>query len=302
MHPDFRHDALVYETDQRLVDVVGPYLEHAIGKGHPALAVLTRSNWAILREALGPAADAVSHTDCDSFYSSPARALGAYDVMLRGHAASGARAVRVVGELPFGPTEREWKQWASYEAILNRALDHHAVSVLCAYDARVLPDKLVDIAFQTHAHVHGEWHEHPPFEEPTTLVGALAPKAAEASDLPELGLCRDAGEFREQLAVALGAADVPRVRAIDMLVAASEIFVNACRHGNGPDRLAAGSVDGWFACEVSDRGPGLHDPLAGYLPPRAGDRPEKGLWIARQLVSRLELIPRHPGLTARLWL
>jgi anti-sigma regulatory factor (Ser/Thr protein kinase) len=85
-------------------------------------------------------------------------------------------------------------------------------------------------------------------------------------------------------------------------MAADEIFKNARQHAGGPEVLRAGTVDGWFVCEVTDRGPGLVDPMAGYLPPRPPRRPAAGLWIARQLVSRLELLPAAPGLTARLWL
>jgi anti-sigma regulatory factor (Ser/Thr protein kinase) len=100
----------------------------------------------------------------------------------------------------------------------------------------------------------------------------------------------------------LAAANVPQVRALDMLLAATEVFANACAHGGAPSALAAGTVDGWFVCEVSDAGPGLDDPLAGYIPPGQSAGPGSGLWVARQLVSRLELIPLDPGLKARLWL
>ena len=55
-----------------------------------------------------------------------------------------------------------------------------------------------------------------------------------------------------------------------MLVAANEVFGNALRHGDGPTALRAGLVDGWFVCEIEDEGPGIDDPLAGYLPPTPG--------------------------------
>ena len=66
--------------------------------------------------------------------------------------------------------------------------------------------------------------------------------------------------------------------------------------------IRAGLVDGWFVCEIGDRGPGLDDPLAGYVPPTPGQPGGEGLWISRRLVSRVELIPAEPGLTVRLWL
>jgi anti-sigma regulatory factor (Ser/Thr protein kinase) len=89
---------------------------------------------------------------------------------------------------------------------------------------------------------------------------------------------------------------------MDMLVAANEVFENARRHGGGVSRVRAGLVDGWFVCEIEDRGRGLDDPLAGYLPPRAEHGRGAGLWVARRLVRRLELLDNAPGLKVRLWL
>jgi anti-sigma regulatory factor (Ser/Thr protein kinase) len=54
-------------------------------------------------------------------------------------------------------------------------------------------------------------------------------------------------------------------------------------------------------CEVSDDGPGIDDPLAGFLPPRAGQEGGAGLWVARQLTRQLELVPSPHGFSVRLW-
>ncbi|MDX6671895.1 MAG: hypothetical protein QOI91_2258 [Solirubrobacteraceae bacterium] len=295
----FRHDALVYDSDHELVEHVVPHLDGAIREGIPAVAVLNRRKWGIVREALGPDAELVSHTDQDDFYVNPVIAVAGYDAKLRGYAAAGAPVVRVVGEVPFGPTEREWDSWAGYESILNRALSHHPVSILCTYDSRVLPDRLVEVAYRTHPHVLAGGDDHPHFEDPAEFVAAHAPTPVDMPELPGLGPCENLEAFRERLAAALSRAGVPEGRALDMILAAGEVFENASRHGGGPTSLRAGTVDGWFVCEVSDDGPGLEDPFAGYLPPTQ-DRPQNGLWVARRLVRRLELF--GPGLTARLWL
>src|SRR5258705_13436259 len=84
-----QHDALVYDSDDEMVGAVAPYLEAGIASGGPTVAVMTRSNWGRLREALGPLADQVSYTDCDAFYTRPIRAIAAYDATLRRHAAAG---------------------------------------------------------------------------------------------------------------------------------------------------------------------------------------------------------------------
>jgi anti-sigma regulatory factor (Ser/Thr protein kinase) len=61
-------------------------------------------------------------------------------------------------------------------------------------------------------------------------------------------------------------------------------------------------IDGRFVCEVTDGGPGLDDPFAGYLPRNSrGDR-GAGLWVARQLTWRVDLLTSSHGLTVRLWL
>jgi anti-sigma regulatory factor (Ser/Thr protein kinase) len=298
-----RHEALVYDSDDELVGVVGRYLEAGVAAGQPTVAVLTRRNWAILREALGPAAGKVAYTDCDSFYTRPIAAIAAYDATLRGHAAAGDPRVRVVGELPWGPTEREWREWTGYEALVNASLSHHDASVLCTYDTRNLPDRLVDAALRTHPQTNdGEPRANDRYEVPEDVLRSLAMPPVEIAAPPGLDLTDDVAAFREQLGAALASAGVSERRALDMLLAATEIFSNACRHGGGPTSLRAGIAEAWFVCEVSDDGPGLDDPLAGYLPPAGTPGLGSGLWVARQLVSRLELIPRDPGLTARLWL
>jgi anti-sigma regulatory factor (Ser/Thr protein kinase) len=86
-----------------------------------------------------------------------------------------------------------------------------------------------------------------------------------------------------------------------MLVAAREVLSNAERYGNGVRSLRVGTVEGRFVCEVTDAGGGLDDPLAGYVPPRPLGADPAGLWIARQLTSRLELHSADDGLTVRLW-
>jgi hypothetical protein len=66
--------------------------------------------------------------------------------------------------------------------------------------------------------------------------------------------------------------------------------------------VRVGWVDGHFVCELSDRGEGLDDPLAGFVPPRPGAADGAGLWVARQLASRLELLTTQGGgLTTRVW-
>ncbi len=82
--------------------------------------------------------------------------------------------------------------------------------------------------------------------------------------------------FREELARALVAEGVPEAKALDMLLAGTEIVDNAVRFGGGVEDVRVGRDRGRFVCEVVDRGSGFDDPTAGYLRLEAGSRGASG--------------------------
>jgi anti-sigma regulatory factor (Ser/Thr protein kinase) len=107
--------------------------------------------------------------------------------------------------------------------------------------------------------------------------------------------------FRERLGREMAADGVPDARAGDMLLAATEILANISRHGDVAGGMRVGRVGERFVCELSDRGPGLDDPYAGYVPPASRQVGGAGLWVARQVTWRLDLLSSPDGLTVRLW-
>ena len=107
-------------------------------------------------------------------------------------------------------------------------------------------------------------------------------------------------DLRERLRADVAAAGLSELDAGNLALAASEVLANAQRHGRGAPSLRTGGVDGSFVCEIADEGPGMDDPLAGFLPPQDAHA-GAGLWVARQLTRRLELLPAPQGLTVRLW-
>jgi anti-sigma regulatory factor (Ser/Thr protein kinase) len=94
---------------------------------------------------------------------------------------------------------------------------------------------------------------------------------------------------------------VSELEAENMLVAAGEVLANVQRHGGETLSVSVGRVGDRFVCEVADDGPGINDPLAGFLPPRPGHVDGAGLWVARQLTRQLELVPSPKGSSVRLW-
>ena len=209
-----------------------------------------------------------------------------------------------MAEIPLQPTPEDWSEWISYEAIVNHALADRPAHILCVYGTESAPDHVIDAVWRTHPQVEANTsstsglHYHDPLE----VLAAHTAEPASAPELRTLTPTADALEFRELLAAELTAARAPQAKAMDMIVAANEVFENALRYGGGVHRVRAGLVEGWFVCEIEDRGPGLDDPLAGYLPPRPERARGAGLWVARRLVRRLELVDNRPGLNVRLWL
>jgi anti-sigma regulatory factor (Ser/Thr protein kinase) len=295
-----RHEALVYDDDETFVGRVAAFLRDGINEA-PTIAVLNRRHSALLREELGGDAERVTFTDCNDVYVRPIDVLAYYDATLRRLSAAGSTSVRVAAEIPLGPSRAGWRDWISYEAIVNRVLADRPLDVLCLYDTNRAPDAVIEGVWQTHPHVDADGVG-PHYRDPHEVVAAFTPKPLQTLPIDPLPLTRDATAFREELSAVLAAARAPRAKAVNMLVAANEVFENALEHGGGPSALRAGLVEGWFVCEVEDGGPGLDDPLAGYVPPTTAEHRRAGLWLARRLTSRLELIPAEPGLIVRMWL
>jgi len=228
--------------------------------------------------------------------------IAGYDKTLRDLLRAGAPRVRVVGEVQFGSTPAEWDEWTVYESLLNRAFAARPVWIVCPYEARTLPDAVMLGAAHTHSQVvTDEWHDSPHYDDPEQLVRALTPAPEPLPQLRTVPLDADPRAFRARLGREMTADGVPDAEAGDMLLAATEILANLTRHAEGPGAMRVGRVDERFVCEMSDRGPGLDDPFAGYIPPIPTQVGGAGLWVARQITWRLDLLTSPDGLTVRLW-
>ncbi len=302
MNQCLQHALLVYDTDDAFAAGAARHLDAGIDADHSVLAVTTSDKRLILRDALGLRSARVAFVDSDEVYTRPEDVLAHYDSTLRSLLRHGASGISLYGEIPVGDTPAEWDNWISYEAIVNRAFAGRPASMLCGYDTRIVPGDVIARAYEAHPQlVADELRECPVYREPEDIVGDLVPAPAPLPVMRPVPF-RDDREFKERLAFELAAARVPRNRAREMLVAAVEVLSNANYHGNGARMLRVGRDGDRFVCEVSDHGDGLDDPLAGYVPPRPGELDAAGLWVARQLTSRLEFVPSRGGHCVRLWL
>ncbi|MDG4858701.1 ATP-binding protein [Streptomyces sp. T-3] len=90
-------------------------------------------------------------------------------------------------------------------------------------------------------------------------------------------------------------------RLSDFVLAVHEVASNAIVHGGGKGRILLDHGDGGLRCSIADHGPGLTAPAPpGALP--AADEAEhgRGLWLARALADRLDVVVDAAGTTVTL--
>jgi anti-sigma regulatory factor (Ser/Thr protein kinase) len=296
-----RHSALVYASPEEFLAHTVAFLREGIAAGEGAIVGHTRPGLSLVREALGSDAAFVTFVDVSEAYTTPARTLASYHEIFGEHLQR-MPSLRVVGDVQFGPDPGEWGVWAGYEAVFNRSFAHLPAWVWCSYDAERTPDDLLESVWQTHPGVlsHDAWRASDRYEDPDTLLRSVTPEPVRLLDLRSIPVEDGVVELREGLARELVAQDVSEARALDMLVAATEVARNAIEHGGGLKDVRVGRSRERLVCEIVDRGEGFDDPAAGYLAPREGSG--AGLWIARQLTWRLEFLRSADGFTARIWL
>jgi len=113
--------------------------------------VTSQGQMRLLRDALGDDGSHVEFRDSAEWYSSPRQALEGYRSFVRERVEGGAAWVRVVGEpVWLGRSRAEVAAWMRYESILNLSLAMSPATIMCPYDARSLPDRVVESARRNH--------------------------------------------------------------------------------------------------------------------------------------------------------
>jgi anti-sigma regulatory factor (Ser/Thr protein kinase) len=94
-------------------------------------------------------------------------------------------------------------------------------------------------------------------------------------------------------------AGLSEIRAIDLMIAVSEVAANTMQHAR-----TTGTLDIWhdsdeIICQVTDTGY-IADPLAGARMPRPGAAAGYGLWMVSRVCDRVDLQSDETGTTIRM--
>jgi anti-sigma regulatory factor (Ser/Thr protein kinase) len=291
------HRACFYDSPGELTRAVEPVVRAGLRRGDVVFAAARPASLQVLRELLGDDAGRVELHDGEEWCARPWERLAAIREMLAS-LPDGSR-LYMVGEPPWGGSDAAVREWARFESIVNLALAHAPVVSLCLYDARELPDEILRHGRQTHPELlaNGTVSSCEEFVPPAELVPALALPldGIPVDGIRELSLNGNQHAFRVALTRAATELGIPRERIEQVVVAVNEVATNALLHGRPPLRARCWTAGGEFVCEIADSGPGLTDPLAGWLLPSGPSEGGWGLSIARQLCDAVEIAPEGEG-------
>lgn len=154
--PMLNHAAFPYRTENQFRTTIAPFLAEGIERSEAVLALTTPANTELLREDLGKDARHVEFIDASTWYTTPIAALEAIKLFAEAKLHDGAHWVRFVGDPPWAGSDADVRLWVRYEAIFNLVFSAAPVSVICAYDERVVAPEIVRDAHLTHPHVIDE--------------------------------------------------------------------------------------------------------------------------------------------------
>jgi anti-sigma regulatory factor (Ser/Thr protein kinase) len=294
------HDAMFYAGDDEFLTALVPFVRDGLARGQAVAAAVTRPNIALLRDALGADADAVSFIDRDSWYSRPASTVAGWQRLLAEAGTRGQAHMRLIGEVGFGAEHRH-PTWTRYEAALNQVFAQAPAWIVCPYDTRVLPAAVLDDVRRTHpVTLHPERRRSRSYLPAEQYLREVPEPMPPVAGPPVITMAIEGGVAPARHALHTLMAESgwsPFDRGEDLILALSEITANSIRHGREQRELRVWVRGSTVTCEVSDNGDGPADPLAGYRPPATSLTGGRGLWIAQQLCDAMAIA--HSGGTTR---
>jgi anti-sigma regulatory factor (Ser/Thr protein kinase) len=302
----YRHEALFYTSQEALLEASLPWLQRGLDAGEVIALTCEADNNAALAAALGDH-PAVRVLPQERIYHKAVDALAFYHDLITTTVAADHARVRVLGEVAFGTSARGRAEWRRFEAVCNHTLASLPLWSVCAYHTPDLPQSLVDTALATHPWLRtadGTAPNHDYVPPGRLLNVADPPLPTPNPEATTLALAHDAdlGALRVWLRARLDDLTTTPETAETVVLAVNEVAGNGLRHGRPPVRVTLWPTPTHILCDVSDRGRGITDPLAGYTPPDPRSLAEDGagLWVTRRLCDQVTTRRGRTGFTVRL--
>ncbi len=293
------HEGFCFTTDRELVERVLPFVYEGFDRAEPVLVVAGERVRTLLTEQLGSdVARLASFAAAETWWRGGHMTLQAYDRDLRALRASVPRW-RLAAE-PVWLAGDDGRAWSRFEAVANRCYADMPYFSLCLHDRQRLSPDVLDAVARTHPLGWDGTSPRPAaaYEDPQQFVHSVQPPwAARPADATPT-VVQTAREARRVVARATG--EVWRRRREEIALAVHELVTNSLREA-GVAELASWTDGDELVVEVSDHGPGLPDPMRGYVPP--GDHLEggRGMWLAWSLADDAAVTTSTSGTSVRLF-
>ncbi|MFI7421935.1 anti-sigma factor RsbA family regulatory protein [Nonomuraea sp. NPDC049684] len=298
------HQALVYSSDAGFLAAAVPFCRDGLAAGGGVLVVATAATVDLLARALGGEAGGageVEFAEAGGWYDAPGRTLAAYGRYLDAH----PRARVIAEPVWHGRTPAEEAEWTRYESAVNAAFAARAAWMVCAFDARAVPDRVVRGARRTHPglltgdgpRASADYVEPGSFSHDSDR-DPLPPPPPGAAGLRFDG---DLHRVRRHVRATAERLGLSRPLTDRLLLTVNEVAANAVEHGGGHGDLAIWTDGNAVVCDVTDPGR-LTAVLPGYLPPAPTALRGHGLWVVRQLCDLLQVRSEPAGTRFRLHL
>ncbi len=297
-----RHRALFYRTTDDYLAALTGFLLGPVASDDAALIAVPAARHSLLRQALvarlspvpsGAAsstaagvallADATAKTilaDMTELGRNPGRILPAIHNFIC--SAAGARTRIVTESIWPGRSAAEVREATKHEALVNLAFAGADTQLLCLYDASRLGEPVIDDACRTHPLLAAPEHD----VESALYSGAGDVPADCDQPLPPIPPDATVSDYHDDLrtirrlvADQAKQAELPAAKAVDFVLAASEIAANTLRHTGSGGKVSLWQTSTELVCQLDDTGH-IADPLAG-----AGTRPGPA-WRARPLAGQ----------------
>jgi anti-sigma regulatory factor (Ser/Thr protein kinase) len=297
--PRLQHDGIFYDDERTLASAAISFVREGIERDEVVMVNTGRNPVTSLLRAMFRSEDQVV------FAEKPVYALDGYHRIMQRGLDAGVKGYRAMGFIDFDHSSLPWQEWVRYEAAVNRVFADFPFQTLCPYDTASVAGEITEAMVRAHSGLVGPdgRRENDRYLDPAELVvmdGLRTPVHPLQETTPRMVLKPgdDLTELRLEVYAATMFTELPSRKVDDLVSAVGEVVANAHKHGDEPVALNLWAADTTVVCTVTDTGPGIADPLAGYA--RSSDPSEGlGLWAARQLVDVLDYERDEAGFTVR---
>jgi anti-sigma regulatory factor (Ser/Thr protein kinase) len=295
-----QHLALFYRDTEEYLSAIAAFVSGFATRAEPSFIAIPGDRHARLRQAL-PVAAPVAFADICDFGRNPARIMPTIQAFTE--SASGEPSIFVGEPIWPGRSPAETCEATRHEALINLAFAGVATTIVCPYDTTRLPGEVIADARRTHPQVTTP--DGPPEHSQAFTGPGLVPSACDRPLAPVpagaqiVGYRQSLRELRTLIADYAQRLGLSQAKAVDFVLAASEVAANTLRHTGAGGTLSLWHADGELICQLHDSG-NIVDPLAGRRSPNRDHPGGQGLWLVNQVCDLVELRTGADGTIVRL--